>query len=398
MAATDTSSQQGVTLPLVAVPGGVVFPGTVVTLTLDADEARLAIEAARVNTQRVLLVPRHEGRYASVGVIAAVESVGDLPMGGRAAILRGVQRGRVGAAVASEQGGLWVNVEPVAEGVSATPIEEPVRELRAVLQNIAELRGSRRLPEILRTIAEPGALADAVTAWSEAAAEHQIDVLEAVDVGERLAVVLTWAREHLAELQVARQIRDGVADGVEKQQREFLLRQQLQAIRKELGDSDDEAGDDYRAKFDALPLPVKVREAVDKELDRLERTSGQSPEQGWIRTWLDRVLDLPWGKTTDDRLDLSEARGVLDADHEGLDDVKERIVEFLAVRKLRTERGLAASPEATDDDVRQAGPPPGRRRHRGPGRPSGCGQDQPRGERRPGHGPQLRARGPRRRA
>ena len=262
----------------------------------------------------------------------------------------------MGAAVASEQGGLWVNVEPVAEGVSATPIEEPVRELRAVLQNVAELRNSRRLPEILRTIAEPGALADAVTAWSEAAAEHQIDVLEAVDVGERLAVVLTWAREHLAELQVARQIRDGVADGVEKQQREFLLRQQLQAIRKELGDSDDEAGDDYRAKFDALPLPVKVREAVDKELDRLERTSGQSPEQGWIRTWLDRVLDLPWGKTTEDRLDLSEARAVLDADHEGLDDVKERIVEFLAVRKLRTERGLAASPEATDDDTPKPAP------------------------------------------
>jgi ATP-dependent Lon protease len=220
-----------------------------------------------------------------------------------------------------------------------------------VLQNVAELRGSRRLPEILRTIAEPGPLADAVTAWSEAATEHQIDVLEAVDVGERLAIVLTWAREHLAELQVARQIRDGVADGVEKQQREFLLRQQLQAIRKELGDSDDDAGDDYRAKFDALPLPVKVREAVDKELDRLERTSGQSPEQGWIRTWLDRVLDLPWGKATEDRLDLSEARAVLDADHEGLDDVKERIVEFLAVRKLRTERGLAASPEAADDDT-----------------------------------------------
>ena len=158
MAATDTSSQQGVTLPLVAVPGGVVFPGTVVTLTLDADEARLAIEAARVNTQRVLLVPRHEGRYASVGVIAAVESVGDLPMGGRAAILRGVQRGRVGAAVASEQGGLWVNVEPVAEGVSATPIEEPVRELRAVLQNdrrAAELASAARDPAHHRRARRP---------------------------------------------------------------------------------------------------------------------------------------------------------------------------------------------------------------------------------------------------
>jgi ATP-dependent Lon protease len=356
MAATDTSSQQGVTLPLVAVPGGVVFPGTVVTLTLDSEEARTAVDAARVHGQRVLLVPRHDGRYATVGVIAAVESVGDLPMGGRAAILRALQRGRVGAAVASEQGGLWVNVEPIADSASASPVDELARELRAVLQNVAELRNSRRLPEILRTIADPGALADAVTSWSEAPAEHQIDVLEAVEVSDRVDLVLSWAREHLAELQVARQIRDGVAEGVEKQQREFLLRQQLQAIRKELGEGDEAAGDDYRAKFDALPLPVKVREAVDKELDRLERTSGQSPEQGWIRTWLDRVLEIPWGSTTADRLDLAEARAVLDADHEGLDDVKERIVEFLAVRKLRTERGLAASPEGAGDGKPKVAP------------------------------------------
>ena len=148
-----------------------------------------------------------------------------------------------------------------------------------MLQNVAELRGSRRLPELLRTLSDPGALADAVTAWSEVAVEQQIDVLEAIDLGDRVDLVLAWAKEHLAELQVARQIRDGVADGVEKQQREFLLRQQLQAIRKELGEGDDDTGDNYRARLDELTLPVKVREAVEKELDRLERTSGQSPSR-----------------------------------------------------------------------------------------------------------------------
>ena len=176
-----------------------------------------------------------------------------------------------------------------------------------------------------------------------------------------------------------------MADGVEKQQREFLLRQQLQAIRKELGEGDDETGDDYRARLAELTLPVKVREAVEKELDRLERTNGQSPEQGWIRTWLDRVLDLPWGTTTEDRFDLTEARAVLDADHEGLDDVKDRIVEFLAVRKLRTERGQTASPDAAvDGDADDAPAKPSVAARRGDGAivalvgPPGRGQDQPR--------------------
>ncbi len=348
MSATDTSSV--VTLPLVAVPDGVVFPGTVVTLTLDGngDEASTAIEAARANDGRVLLVPRRDGRYGAVGVIARVESVGELPLGGRAAILRGLQRARLGAATPTERGGLWVQVVAAVEARPTPQVELTTRELRAVLQNVAELRGSRRLPEILRTISDPGPLVDAVTSWSEVSVEQQIDVLETIDLAERVDLVLTWAKEHLAELHVARQIRDGVADGMEKQQREFLLRQQLQAIRKELGEGEDAPADDYRTRVAELTLPVKVREFVDKEIDRLERTSEQSPEQGWLRTWLDRVLDLPWGTTSDDRLDLASAREVLDADHEGLDDVKDRIVEFLAVRKLRAERGLgAATDEAT---------------------------------------------------
>ena len=192
--------------------------------------------------------------------------------------------------------------------------------------------------------------------------DHRLTVLEATEVGARVELVLAWAKDHLAELQVNEQIRSDVTEGVEKQQREYLLRQQLAAIRKELGEDDGDPSTDYRARLAELTLPAKVRETVEKEIDRLERTSNQSPEQGWIRTWLDRVLDLPWGRTTADNLDLVAAREVLDADHHGLDDVKDRIVEFLAVRKLRHERGLDDLPviaeDGSADDIAEPGTEP----------------------------------------
>ena len=127
---------------------------------------------------------------------------------------------------------------------------------------------------------------------------------------------------------------------MEKTQKEFLLRQQLAAIRKELGEGEPDGSDDYRARVEAADLPEKVREAALREVGKLERASDQSPESGWIRTWLDTVLDLPWNVRTEDSTDLTAAREILDADHHGLDDVKDRIVEYLAVRTRRAQRGL----------------------------------------------------------
>ncbi len=349
MADTDTDVTQTVTLPVVPLPDAVLLPGTIATLTLDTEEARAAVAAARSADGRVVVVPHVDGRRAQVGVIAQVEQVGQLPTGVEAAILRAVQRGVLAAEVISERSGHWQEVEAVADGRPTPRVEALARELRVVLEEVAALRRSRRLPEILRTTGEAGALTDAVTAWSEAANDHRLAVLEATDVGARVELVLAWAKEHLAELAVNEQIRSDVTEGVEKQQREYLLRQQLAAIRKELGDDDADASGDYRARMAEMALPPKVRAALDKEIDRLERTNGQSPEQGWIRTWLDRVLDLPWGRTTPENLDLAAARAVLDADHHGLDDVKDRIVEFLAVRKLRHERGLVDDAGITDD-------------------------------------------------
>jgi ATP-dependent Lon protease len=337
MADTDTVSQA---LPVVPIPDGVVFPATVVTVALESDEALGAVAAARSGEDhRVLLVPQIEGRTARVGVIAQVENAGELPGGGLAAIVRGLQRARLGAGVVTERSGLWVQAEPVDESRPTPRIEALGRELRVVLEEIADVRRSRRLPEILRTVSEPGPLADAATAWADASTDHKLTILEATELGVRVELVLDWAKQLLAELKVNEQIRQDVSEGVEKQQREYLLRQQLAAIRKELGETDDDPVSEYRAKAAELPLPEGVRTAVDKEIDRMERAGAQSPEHSWIRTWLDRVLGLPWGNTTEDNLDLGAAREVLDADHYGLTDVKDRIIEFLAVRKLRAERG-----------------------------------------------------------
>jgi ATP-dependent Lon protease len=337
-------------LPVLPVPDGVVFPGTVVTISLDDDHGRAAVAAARANDGRVVLVPVVTGNYAKVGTIAQVEQAGELPGGQQAAIVRGLQRAELGAAERAERSGLWIQVTAVTDDRPTPRLEAAGRELRVVMEDVAAVRRSRRLPEILRTVTEPGALADAVTSWWDGPVDRKVDVLELVDVAARVEHVLSWAKDLLAEVRVDERIRQDVSEGVERQQREFLLRQQLSAIRKELGEGDDDLGD-YRTKLAALTLPDGVRKAIETEIDRLDRTNAQSPEQGWIRTWLDRVLALPWGTRSIDRLDLAHARAVLDADHHGLDDVKDRIVELLAVRKLRAERATQSEGPAVSAPV-----------------------------------------------
>src|SRR5437763_1372770 len=348
-----TTEPNTVSLPLLPIEVGVVLPQMVVTLAPDTDEATQAIQAASSADGLLLLVPRTEGRYAKVGTVARVDEVGQLPNGQQAVLLRGLSRAVVGTGVAGSGPGLWVQAERIEDPTIATGrLAELTRELRGVVSALAERRRSRRLPEALASATEPGALADAVAGgWTDLPVARAVEVLETLDVEERVRKVLGWARDALAEHEVAEQIRTDVAEGMERTQREFLLRQQLAAIRKELGELGDAEGPvaEYRAKVEATDLPVDVRTAIEKEIDRLERTSEQNPEGGWIRTWLDTVLDVPWGVRSDDRLDVEEAREVLDADHTGLSDVKDRIIEYLAVRKLRAERGLS------QDDRRGAG-------------------------------------------
>jgi ATP-dependent Lon protease len=331
-------------LPLLPLTSGVVLPGMVFTMALESDEARAAAEAAEAAGGRFVLVPHIEGRYATVGVIAEIVERGELPGGLPAAAVRGLDRARLGTAVPGTARALWVEVDPLVEEPPTEDVVRLAREYRAVLENILLHRGAGRIAAGLAEVTEPSRIADMSGYSPDLSLEQKVEVLETVDVGDRLRLVLEWAREVLADLTLRERIKTDVEEGMEKTQREFLLRRQLEAIRKELGElgdgSADEDPDDYRAAFAERDLPDAVRTAVEREIDKLERTSEQSPEHGWIRTWLDTVRELPWGVESEDRLDVGEAARLLDEDHDGLQDVKERILEHLSVRKLQAERGL----------------------------------------------------------
>jgi ATP-dependent Lon protease len=329
------------TLPLLPLTTGVVLPQMVVTLVLETAEARAAAEAAKAADGQLLLVPRVDGRYARVGTIARIESTGELPNGLDAVVLRGLTRAVVGTGVAGTGPAVWIEADVARDPDEPSPrARELAKEYRAVVAAIAERLRGARLQDALAGVSDPGALADTAGWWPDLSIERKVELLETVDVEERLSLAVAWARDALAELELTEKIRTEVSDGMEKQQREFLLRRQLDAIRKELGESDDDVVAEYRARLDDRAVPDAVREAIVRELDRLERTGEQNPEQGWIRTWLDTILDVPWGTSSEETIDVGAARAVLDADHSGLDDVKDRIVEFLAVRRLRKERGF----------------------------------------------------------
>jgi ATP-dependent Lon protease len=340
-------------LPVLPLDDTIVLPTMVVPVDTSGSEVRAAIEAARLNASgpdessdarpQLLLVPRLNGKYSPVGTLATIEQVGRLPSGEPAAVIRGVARVRIGSGTVGAGSALWVEGTVIDEPAATERAAELAREYRGLAASILQKRGAWQVLDALQRITDPSALADSSGYASWLSLEQRLELLETIDPEQRLAKLTGWARDALAELDVAETIQNDVREGMEKQQREFLLRQQLAAIRKELAGLDGEPGteeEDYRARIEAGDLPEKVREAALKEAAKLERGSDQSPEAGWIRTWLDTVLEVPWNTTTDDAYDVAAARGVLDADHAGLDDVKERIVEYLAVRKRRADKGL----------------------------------------------------------
>ncbi len=287
-------------------------------------------------------MPRHESEYAKVGTIAEVGERIRLPGGGRAVSLTGLHRGVIGAAETDSSGRLRVEVEERPDEIPPpSKTRELEREYRAVVEEILELRGDDgRVSAFVRAIAEPGALADTSGYAPDLSFEQKVELLETVDVIERLELALRLQRERLAELQVRKRIRDDVEDDAQRQQREYVLRKQLESIRKELGDDDASVAEEYRTKIAEAEMPDAVREQAERELDRLERMGEGSGESSMIRSYLDWLVSVPWSKRSDERLDPAHAREVLDTDHAGLDDVKDRIVEYLAVRKLRTDRGI----------------------------------------------------------
>jgi ATP-dependent Lon protease len=318
-------------LLLVPLEDLVVFPNMSVTLTVDVGDE-----------DRVLLVPMHEGEYAKVGTVAEVTDRIRLPGGGHAVALNGLHRGIAGAAGTDSQGQLFVDVEerPDDEQVDGS-MRELEREYRAVVEEILELRGDDgRIAAFVRSISDPGALADTSGYSPELTFEQKVQLLESVDVRERLELALEFQRERLALMQVRRRIQEDVESGVDKKQREYILRRQLDSIRKELGEDEASVVEEYRQKIAEAEMPETVLEQAERELSRLERMGDQTPEATVIRNYLDWLLAVPWGKRSEERLDPVYTREVLDRDHAGLDDVKDRIVEYIAVAKLRKERGI----------------------------------------------------------
>jgi ATP-dependent Lon protease len=335
-------------LLLIPLDDTVLFPGMSATLAVDVGDE-----------ERVFVVPRHGESYARVGTIAEVVDSGRIPGGGSAVELHGITRGIAGAARTDAEGDLRVEVtEHVDEVPSTERIGELEREYRAVVEEILDLRGADpRINAFLRSVSAPGELADTSGYSPDIGYETKRELLETLDVTERLEKALAAQRERLAELQVRRRIRDDVEEGAQKQQREYFLRKQMDSIRKELGEDEASVVDEYRKKIEESGMPDEVREQAERELGRLERSGEGSGEASMIRTYLDWIVAVPWGETSEDRLDPVHAREVLDADHAGLDDVKDRITEYIAVARLRKERGIEDEGRGAGAILTLIGPP-----------------------------------------
>src|SRR5829696_6371858 len=334
-------------LLLIPLDEAIVFPSVTATLPMDAGDE-----------DRVFLLPRQNGEFGRIGVVAEVIERGQLPGGVGVATVVGLHRGLAGAAQpAGEQ--LRVDVQEIHDGHPQDErTSELVQEYRAVVEEILDLRGAdERIGAFLRSIEAPGALADTAAYSPDLTREQKLELLETLDVTSRLELAVEMQRERLAELQVRRKIRDDVDSGAQKQQREYFLRKQMESIRKELGEDEADLIAEYEKKIADAEMPEAVAEQADKELRRLERQGEQSPESSMIRSYLDWLIAVPWSKRSEERLDSTHTREVLDSDHAGLDDVKRRITEFIAVRKLREERQIEDDSRANGAILTLVGPP-----------------------------------------
>ncbi len=335
-------------LLLIPFDDSILFPGMTLTIAADPGDA-----------QRVFVLPRHDGEYATIGTVAEVVDTGRLPGGITAVTLTGLHRGRAGTASSGPNGQLLIDVEKLTD---SNPDDEHIRELdrnyRAVVEEILELRGDDgRVSAFLRSISDPGELADTSGYSPDISLADKQRLLDTVDVTERLELALELQRERLAELQVRKRIRDDVEEGANAQQREYFLRKQMDSIRKELGEDDASVVEEYESKIAEADMPEAVEEQARRELGRLERMGESTGESSMIRTYLDWLIGVPWTKRSDEKLDPVSAREVLDADHAGLEDVKDRITEYIAVQGLRRERGLVDEGRGAGAILTLIGPP-----------------------------------------
>ena len=337
-------------LLLVPLDEAIVFPSVTATLQIDVGDE-----------EQVFLLPRRDGEFARVGVIADVVEQGQSPRGETVATVVGIRRGLAGIAHPDEldPDALRIEVQEIHDGHPEDEhTKELVREYRAIVEEILELRNADgRIAAFLRNVSEPGELADTSGLSPDLSFDQKFELLDTLNVTARLEKAVEFQRERLTELQVRSKIRDDVESGAQQQQREYFLREQMKSIRKELGEDDASLIEEYEQKIADAGMPEAVEEQAVKELRRLERQGEQSGESSMIRSYLDWLIAVPWDKRSEEKLDPEYTREVLDSDHAGLDDVKRRITEFVAVRKLRQEREVEEDSRADGAILTLVGPP-----------------------------------------
>ena len=328
-------------LPILFLTDLVALPGMVVPIELD-DSARAAVDAARSHSDgRLLVAPRLEDRYAAYAVEASIVQMGRLQSGEAAAVIKAESRVKIGSGVSGPGTALWVEAEELDEtGQDSDEVRKLASEYKSLVIATLQRRDAWQVIDTVNKVTDPSTLADLAGYAPYLDDNQKRQLLETPDVAARLTTLIEWTKNYIGETEVNDKIADDVREGMEKSQREFLLRQQLNAIRKELGEDEPDGAQDYRTRVEEADLPEDIRKAALREVGKLERGSDQSPEAGYLRTWLDTILDLPWNTKTTDSTDIKAARQILDADHHGLEDVKDRIVEYLAIRSRRSQRGL----------------------------------------------------------
>jgi ATP-dependent Lon protease len=366
---TDQPVESVRSLPLITLEGAVVFPYTVISLTLDP-ESQPAAEAALKENRRVLLAPKRldadtnaplAEQLFPVAVLARIEQSGVLPNGASGLVVRGLVRAELGEMTESEPFPRFTYTER-PDTVERTPeLETLMTEVHAAIDSVLELRPgiSQEIRNFVRSIDDPGHLADNTGYSPDYTFEERLDLLGTADVSERLIKVRDFYRKQVALLEVQNRLRQEVQDSAAKQQREFYLRQQMRAIQKELGEDDPETAEleDLRQKLAEANLPETARKEADREMARLSRINGSSPEYQMVRTYLEWVAELPWNKPSGKPIDVTYARQVLDEDHHGLQRIKERLLEYLAVRQRRAALGEDSGRAGREPILAFVGPP-----------------------------------------
>ncbi|MDZ4180210.1 MAG: endopeptidase La [Coriobacteriia bacterium] len=333
-------------LPLIPLRDLILFPNLVVPLFVGRERSIHALEESMREGHLVALVTQKQAEVADpgaadvyeIGCVASIMQELKLPDGTAKALVEGQQRIRIVEWIQTDPH-LLVRVEVIEE---STDVDVEIEALMRALTNDFEKAGELGKPipqEVMMaasTIEEPGRLADFVTFHLNLKVEDKQKILEAIDPRDRLELAATYLRKELEILELGSKIQNRVKDQMTKTQREYFLREQLKAIQQELGQYDEVQAemDEYRERIAGAQMPEKVEEKALKELSRLEKMPPASAETSVIRTYLDWLIGLPWGNESDEKLDLPAAQEILDEDHYGLEKVKERVLEYLAVHKL----------------------------------------------------------------